>query len=324
MNGSHLVKISRRRGTKYTFTIKRNITIVRGDSGTGKTTLFDMVADYMRTGEQSGVSLQCDCPCVALTDYDWRNQLSSVHDSIVFVDEGLKEIHSGEFAHHVLYSSNYFVLISRADFPNLPYSVDEIYKIKTSGKYHSFVPVYQHRGNHRYAISRSAPKQDFSILLCEDSKSGFQFFERHFADSELTCASAMTNSAILGWLDQHFDDRVFVVADGAAFGCYADRVLKLQDIHRDTVTVCLPESFEWLLLSSGVISGLDVKAVLETPEAFVNSEKFKSWEDFFYKYLRDKTGNSVFRNDKDCIPEAFCRGSNSAKVMALIACRNVR
>ena len=90
MNGSHLVKISRRRGTKYTFTIKRNITIVRGDSGTGKTTLFDMVADYMRMGEQSGVSLQCDCPCVALTDYDWRNQLSSVHDSIVFVDEGLK------------------------------------------------------------------------------------------------------------------------------------------------------------------------------------------------------------------------------------------
>lgn len=86
MNGSHLVKISRRRGTKYTFTIKRNITIVRGDSGTGKTTLFDMVADYMRTGEQSGVSLQCDCPCVALTDYDWRNQLLSVHDSIVFVE----------------------------------------------------------------------------------------------------------------------------------------------------------------------------------------------------------------------------------------------
>ena len=298
MNGSHLVKISRRRGTKYTFTIKRNITIVRGDSGAGKTTLFDMVADYMRTGEQSGVSLQCDCPCVALTDYDWRNQLSSVHDSIVFVDEGLKEIHSDEFAHHVLYSSSYFVLI--------------------------FVPVYQDRGNHRYAISRSAPKQDFSILLCEDSKSGFQFFERHFADSELSCASAMTNSAILGWLDQHLDDRVFVVADGAAFGCYADRVLKLQDIHRDTVTVCLPESFEWLLLRSGVISGLDAKAVLQEPEAFADSEKFKSWEDFFYKYLRDKTGNSVFRYDKDCIPEAFCRGSNSAKVMALIACRNVR
>lgn len=165
MNGSHLVKISRRRGTKYTFTIKRNITIVRGDSGTGKTTLFDMVADYMRAGEQSGVSLQCDCPCVALTDYDWRNQLSSVHDSIVFVDEGLKEIHSDEFAHHVLYSSNYFVLISRADFPNLPYSVDEIYKIRTSGKYHSFVPVYQDRGNHRYAISRSAPKQDITYAI---------------------------------------------------------------------------------------------------------------------------------------------------------------
>lgn len=134
----------------------------------------------------------------------------------------------------------------------------------------------------------------------------------------------MTNSAILGWLDRHLDDRVFVVADGAAFGCYADRVLKLQDIRRDAVTVCLPESFEWLLLNSGVISGLDTKAVLEAPEAFADSEKFKSWEDFFYKYLRETTGDSVYHYDKDCIPEAFCTGSNSAKVMALIACRNVR
>lgn len=65
---------------------------------------------------------------------------------------------------------------------------------------------------------------------------------------------------------------MFVVADGAAFGCYADRVFKLQDIHRDTVTVCLPESFEWLLLSSGVISGIDVKTVLQEPEAFADSE----------------------------------------------------
>lgn len=69
---------------------------------------------------------------------------------------------------------------------------------------------------------------------------------------------------------------------------------------------------------------LDVKTVLETPEAFVNSEKFKSWEDFFYKYLREITGDSVFHCDKDCISEAFCTGGNSAKVMALIACRNVR
>ena len=63
-------------------------------------------------------------------------------------------------------------------------------------------------------------------------------------------------------------------------------VLKLQDIHRDAVTVCLPESFEWLLLSSGVISVLDAKAVLESPEEHIDSEKFKRWEDFFYKYLR--------------------------------------
>lgn len=30
----------------YTFALKRNITILSGDSGTGKTTLYNMIADY--------------------------------------------------------------------------------------------------------------------------------------------------------------------------------------------------------------------------------------------------------------------------------------
>ena len=31
---------------------------------------------------------------------------------------------------------------------------------------------------------------------------------------------------------------------------------------------------------------LDAKAVLESPEEHIDSEKIKRWEDFFYKYLR--------------------------------------
>ena len=48
MKGSYKVKVSRRRGTTFEFIVRRNITIIRGDSGTGKTTLYDMVADYTR------------------------------------------------------------------------------------------------------------------------------------------------------------------------------------------------------------------------------------------------------------------------------------
>ena len=98
MLGSYHVKVTRRRGASFRFVVRRNLTVVRGDSGTGKTTLFEMVADHTRLGERSGVSIQCERECVALTDIDWKNQLSGLHDSIVFVDEGLEALGSDDFA----------------------------------------------------------------------------------------------------------------------------------------------------------------------------------------------------------------------------------
>ena len=49
----------------YRFEIRRNITIIKGDSATGKTTLIDMIRDYY-DGEQSGVSLHCAKTCAVL------------------------------------------------------------------------------------------------------------------------------------------------------------------------------------------------------------------------------------------------------------------
>lgn len=37
---------------------------------------------------------------------------------------------------------NYYVLITREDLPELPYSIKEIYGIRTSGKYHFPEQIY--------------------------------------------------------------------------------------------------------------------------------------------------------------------------------------
>lgn len=175
MVGSFNVQVSRRRGASYRFTINRNITIVRGDSGTGKTTLYEMIADHTYLGERSGVTIKCDRPCVALTDIDWRNQLSNIKSSIVFIDEGLEEVASVDFAAAVKASNNYFVIFTRGELPMLPYSVNEVHRIKTSGKYHTFVPMYKPSDGFRYSLSRTKIFHDFDSLLTEDSKSGLQF-----------------------------------------------------------------------------------------------------------------------------------------------------
>lgn len=324
MKGSFEVRVSRKRGTSYKFTVKRNITVVRGDSGTGKTTLYDMVADHMRYGNHSGVAIDCGCPCVALTDADWRTQLSGFSDSIVFIDEGFKDLLSHDFATAVRGSSNYYVLITRADLPSLPYSIDEIYRVKTSGKYHSLVPLYSKGEGFRYPASKVSSKTDFETLLCEDSKSGYQFYSRRFEGTSVSCESAGSNAGVLTWLRDHPKARVFIVADGAAFGPFADRVLKLRSADHGAMTVCLPESFEWLLLKAELRGLPDTREVLENPENFVDSSEYMSWERFFTAYLKNLTRGTAFEYKKELLAEPYACEPNASRIMQLIAFKNIR
>jgi hypothetical protein len=115
--------------------IKRNITIIRGDSATGKTTLINLLESAAVLGESSGVEVICDKPCRTLSGMDWNLILANISEHIIFIDEENTFIKSKEFAAAVRQSDNYFVIVTREDLPNLPYSVDEIYGIHTSGRY---------------------------------------------------------------------------------------------------------------------------------------------------------------------------------------------
>ena len=60
MKGKISIRVYNNRSS-FNFTLERNITIVRGNSGTGKTTLYDMIAEYTRLGKDSGVQLAAPC-----------------------------------------------------------------------------------------------------------------------------------------------------------------------------------------------------------------------------------------------------------------------
>ena len=126
------------------------------------------------------------------------------------------------------------------------------------------------------------------------------------------------------WLLDHSDERVFVVADGAAFGPYADRVLKLQRERPENITVCLPESFEWLLLKSGIVKSEGLGAVLEDPSAHIESASYATWERFFAALLVELTRGTPFAYKKAELAEAYLVPAIVSRAMALIACRNVR
>ena len=97
MKGKHKIEVRSKR-IVFTIELERNITILRGDSATGKTTLIKMLSDYETYGRKSGVTVVCDKTCRVLAGVYWETQLNTIRDSIVFVDEGSTFVSSLDFA----------------------------------------------------------------------------------------------------------------------------------------------------------------------------------------------------------------------------------
>ncbi len=304
--------------TKYSFELNRNITIVRGNSGTGKTTLYDMIAEYTRLGSNSGVQLSCDKECIALVDIDWKNQLRKTNDSIVFIDEGAEYLSSKDFAKAIKGTTNYYVIFNRENLHELPYSVEEIYEIKTSGKYHRFEKAYKRGDDYSYSLLKRKNQTKLKVLLLEDSKSGFQFFESFFKNSDVICETSESNTNIFGYLKKNYESEITVVADGAAFGAEMDRIMKLQKQHPDKIKVFLPESFEWMILKSGIVKSSDLVKVLEQTSDYVESSDYFSWEQFFTDYLVSITNGQPNQYKKSNLNKYYMITNNAEKIIGVI------
>ena len=65
MKGTYNIVVQSRR-MQYKFTIRRNITVISGDSATGKTTLIELIQEYNNNGQDSGVSISCERECIVM------------------------------------------------------------------------------------------------------------------------------------------------------------------------------------------------------------------------------------------------------------------
>lgn len=322
MNGKHRIVVQSKR-VKFDLIVQRNITILRGDSATGKTTLIDMIDQYCRAGEASGVSLYCDKRCEVLEERRWESNLAVITDSIIFIDEGNKFVFSKEFAKAIRHTDNYYVIVSRENFSTLPYSINEIFGFKTSDRYANIKQVYNEAFNMYSGLTtRTVVKP--TLIITEDSKAGGQFFN----SLGVRCIHAGGKSNIIKYLS-HIDsnDKVLVVADGSALGSEIDAIMQELYIHTN-ITLYAPESFEWLLLKANLFpDGNKIKAVLDNPAEYIDSKFYFSWERFFTAYLVDITtrfednGSMIgykYPSNKDKLPEVYLTKKSKDKILAVI------
>lgn len=315
MKGTHTIQVSNKR-VRYEFTINRNITIIQGDSATGKTTLISLIRDYGKEGVNSGVKLHCDKPCIVLQSEMWQEKLENTTDSIVFIDEGNRFISSVDFARAVQNSDNYYVIITREDLHALPYSIQEIYGIKTVGKTKTSDPTYNemYRLYGEYATNSIIKP---TKIITEDSNAGYDFFENIGEMRGIKCISAKGKNEIINYINEEDQETVLIVADGAAFGSEMGRIMQHIKYFPNYV-IYLPESFEWLILKSGIFKDTELTNILDNPSQYIESSKFVSWERFFTHLLETITGKTSLvpkYNKTGKLTSYYKNAGNSEKIL---------
>ena len=160
--------------------------------------------------------------------------------------------------------------------PFLPYSVEEIYGIRNAGKYGTLKQTY----NEFYQLYGSEDNRKAinpMMVITEDSNSGYQFFKAICDKNQIACICAGGKSNIFATMvNQDADKRqgtILIIADGAAFGAEMEKIMHFMKTH-ERIALYLPESFEWLILKSGIIEDGEISEILAVPGNYVDSREY--------------------------------------------------
>lgn len=312
MRGKIKIYVKNRHIT-FSFTLERNITVITGDSGTGKTKLINMVRDYSELGKSSGVTLRCDKTCIVLEGRNWEQILNDTHNSVVFVEESTRFLTSQAFAQTMKKSDNYYVLVTREPLPQIPYSIDCIKQIIKNNSKPKLDSIYK---NIRTNDISGFP---YDIVITEDSKSGFQLFTKATEKHKVKCISSDGKSGILPLLSKYSNKNILVIADAAALGSEIRELVRFKEISGNKIDFFLPESFEWLILKSAIFAGNNhIQNILTEPVDYIESQDFFSWEQFFTSLLVEETKDSPqlqYPANKSKLPNGYQTDANIKNIL---------
>lgn len=316
MKGSYHFRVKSKK-MLFDFNIRRNITVIKGDSATGKTTLLHMMYEYLRVGRESGYSVTAD------TDYyvylrqevgrTWEDALYSLKDTIIFIEENNHFVFSKEFAEFVKTSGNYFVLVNRSPLRMLPYSIHEVYEIITTGKHMDIKESY-HQLKELYSNYPIIGNHKMDTIITEDSNSGFQFFSHLF--EKRTVISADGNSKILDHIQQLETGDILAIADGAAFGAMIENCLEYAATRiSQRISVWMPESFEYLILKSGLIPSKELSDIFASTSDYIEAKEYESWERYFTQLLISMTNDKPYNYSKKRLAPYYLQDKNIQKII---------
>ena len=153
-------------------------------------------------------------------------------------------------------------------------------------------------------------------ILVEDSHAGYEFFSALAGKKAIPCFSSDGAGNLFEML-QNIDkiQRKIVIADGATFGPQIKRIYEC--IHRQqNITLYLPESFEWILLSSGLLEDKELRQILAKPQDYIESRLYFSWERYFTALLTEKTQGTYLSYSKSHCNPVFLQTRELSQIVS--------
>lgn len=316
MKGKYHFRVKSKR-VLFEFDIRRNIAVLKGESATGKTTLLHMLYEYLRVGRESGYMVTTNASYFVYLRREvgrsWEETLFPLKDTIIFIEENNEFVFTKEFAQFVKDSGNYFVLVNRSPFKMLPYSIHEIYEIVTGGKRTDVKESY-HELRELYSNYPVIENNRMQYVIAEDSNSGYQFLSHVCKQSHVISANG--NGNLINTIQKVDKGDLLIVADGAAFGALMESCLEyFEKMSGRRIAVWLPESFEYLILKSGLIQEEELKRIMESPSDYIDSKEYESWEQYFTELLVSLTKDTFYPYSKHLLDEYYLLEKNVEKIV---------
>ena len=245
--------------------LRNKITILRGDSATGKTKLVELITAIDSLGRTDIIESSRD-----IIPLGPKNTGPFLDNKIYITDE-VNSSTSVDFARNIKECNSNFIIINRDSLYSLNYGAFDIYDmVKLRGKIIAF-KRYENIEN-KNIFNKNAQN------LIEDSKLGYQFYSSILKDVKSTNGA----SNIVNFLSRGITQNI--ILDEYSIGPYFDNIEKLS--RENDIGLLMQGSFEDLLNKSLFkvseteytlrnVSGLEQSAELKCKNNF--SEIFKSY-----------------------------------------------